>query len=36
MPKPIIRITIGGGPEDSREGIKEYASYGLPSRRRAG
>lgn len=28
MNKPIIGITIGGGPDDPKEGIKEYASYG--------
>ena len=28
MTKPIIGITIGGAPEDPKEGIKEYASYG--------
>lgn len=28
MNKPIIGITIGGAPEDPKEGIKEYASYG--------
>ena len=28
MSKPIIGITIGGMPDDPKEGIKEYASYG--------
>jgi putative glutamine amidotransferase len=28
MSKPIIGITIGGAPDDTKEGVKEYASYG--------